>query len=117
MIGENIKLKITSYFDHSSGEIVDELMARSPDATEEPSTKYMLSDIHFSVCLATIMSYSYLLSQMHLSAPFDFPEDGVYKRDVLNIVSAYLDETPEWRAQSLDSVMLAALTDFYNPRN
>ena len=117
MRDEDVKITIHHLFDLSSGEVVDELLARSPDATEEPSMPYMLSDMVFTACLATMLSYAEFASEMQIDRLFDFPEDGVYKRDILNIVSAFLEEDPEFRAQPLTKVMLAALIDFYNPRN
>jgi hypothetical protein len=48
---------------------------------------------------------------------FDFPEDGFYKRDILNIVSTALENNPKWRDMPLNNVMIAALMEYYNPPN
>ena len=115
----NEGLKITKYQVHEpfAGEIIDVMNSRSPNSTEKLTTEYMCSDLCFTMCLSTIQSYSNFLSELRMPGLFDFPEDGFYKRDILNIVSTALENNPEWRDMPLNNVMIAALMECFNPKN
>ena len=117
MLGEDLKITKYHVHDTNAGEIIDAMNSRSPNSTEKLTMEYMGSDLCFTMCLSTIQAYSNFLSELSMPGLFDFPEDGYYKRDILNIVSTALENNPKWRDMPLNNVMIAALMECFDPKN